>query len=131
METMYDYITPGILGVISTDAFDSGMRDFMQDCGIYSITSNEVNASRYDVFVDGVTEGLSHECPIALLFWDPDNGGMDDPDFAFHWVTMTKYYKDNNTQIEYFACSSWGERYSLPLYDYWWSYWIEGGIYYW
>lgn len=83
------------------------------------------------MFVDGVIEGLSHECPIALLFWDPDNGGMDDPDFAFHWITMTKYYKDNNTQIEYFACSSWGERYSLPLYDYWWSYWIEGGIYYW
>ncbi len=130
MEKLYDFLDPGILGVPSTDDFDSGMTDFMRDCGVYSITSNKINASRYDVFVDGVTEGLSHGCPIALLFWDAENGAMS-PDFSFHWITVTKYYKDNNTQTEYFACSSWGKRYSLYLYDYWWSYWVEGGVYYW
>ncbi|GKX29572.1 hypothetical protein SH1V18_20520 [Vallitalea longa] len=130
MEKLYDCMDPGLIGVPSCSEFKSGMSDYFNDCLVCTLNAFDINTSRYDVFIEGVTEGLSHGAPIAFIFWDAENGSVS-TDFSFHWITMTKYYKDNNSEIEYFACSSWGTRYSLPLYDYWWSYYIEGGVYYW
>ena len=131
MEKLYDNLKPGILGVPTVESFIKGVTSYInKDAGSTLIpTPYTINASTYATYREGVTDGLKEESPVAVLFWEVENWELD-PDFSFHWITITKYFKDNNTGNEYFACSSWGKRYSLSFYDYWWNYWVAGGVYY-
>lgn len=136
METMYDYLSPTIIGVSSLSQFRNGVNDYMYDTLGRRISYDEFTVSRYSTTVDGLIDGLIEKVPVALLVLDVENGssgdleGSDGDSFAMHWITITKYFKDGNTSDEQIAFSSWGYRYSVPLYDFWYIYDIEGGIYY-
>lgn len=136
METMYDYLSPTIIGVSSLSQFRNGVNDYMYDTLGRRISYDEFTVSRYSTIVDGLIDGLIEKVPVALLVLDVENGssgdleGSDGDSFAMHWITITKYFKDGNTSDEQIAFSSWGYRYSVPLYDFWYIYDIEGGIYY-
>ena len=136
METMYDYLKPTIIGVSSLSQFRNGVNDYMYDTLGGRISYNDFTVSRYSTIVDGLIDGLIEKVPVALLVLDVENGSSGDLEgsggdsFAMHWITITKYFKDGNTSNEQIAFSSWGYRYSVPLYDFWNIYDIEGGIYY-
>jgi hypothetical protein len=136
MNKMYDYLNPTIIGVASISQFRSGLNKYIYDLTGGSISYKDFRVSTYSTLVNGTIGGLKQKAPVALLVLDIENGGSGNLEgsqgdsFAMHWITITKYFKDGNTSSEQIAFSSWGLRYSVPLYDFWYMYDIEGGIYY-
>lgn len=131
MQKLYDNIRPsGIIGTPSLSYFDSGLTKYQNSVTSTKLTKTNISTGTYAKFVTSIKTGLSYKAPIVMLTYF-ENGTFPDPEsFNFHWITITKYYKDNNIQTEYFACSSWGLKYSLYLYDYYLSYDFMEGAYY-
>lgn len=46
---------------------------------------------------------------------DDDDFTGDLNHFNWHWTTITKYFRNNDTDDRFIAISSWGERYSFNL----------------
>ena len=50
---------------------------------------------------------VQSHCNFGTVTWD------ESPDFDNHWMTVTKYYKNNNTGDKFVAFISWGYRFSI------------------
>lgn len=61
---------------------------------------------------------LEHSVETRYLINDPvqwQNLGYKsgESDFKFHWMTITKYFKNGVTGEKFVAISSWGDRFSI------------------
>ena len=115
---------PGLIGVTPFDiksAYDYLKRYTGYNYVLYvpandSITSTEnyfvstLNADIPILMYNGITRmGKSY-----LYVNDPVQaqlaGLVESQDFGYHWMTVTKYFRDGNTQEGFIAISTWGKR---------------------
>lgn len=108
MNTLYDYVSPGILGKISVDGFASAVEKYASD---KKVKLNRVESSTsftLDNTANYVKAGLAINSPVATL----NLSKWSDYEYEWHWMTITKYYRDS-TDSRWIAVSTWGERRSI------------------
>jgi hypothetical protein len=107
MNTLYDYVSPGMLGKISVDGFASAVENYAT---YKKVTLNRVESSTaftLDNTANYVEAGLAINSPVATL-----NLSFSNYNYEWHWMTITKYYRDS-TDSRWIAVSTWGQRRSI------------------
>ena len=109
---MYDverYVTPTAIGVPSLRALESGFERFADSRGIdISAYWSDQPANR-NTFTNYIKDGLRINSPVAYLQYFNSN----QKEYDWHWMTITKYFKNMSTGEQHIAVSTWGERRSL------------------
>ncbi|WP_455257677.1 hypothetical protein [Peptoniphilus asaccharolyticus] len=68
-----------------------------------------------DSFANYIKSGLRRDCPVAYLqYWNSNQS-----DYDWHWMTITKYFRNTTNGDRYIAVSTWGERHSLNFNALW------------
>lgn len=111
MNEMLEYVTPTIFGVPTLRYFARGVERFADDknVDIEAYWSDEKpsfrNLSNY------IKDGLRADSPVAhLQYYNPEV-----PSLNWHWVTITKYFRNSVAGDSHIAVSTWGERKSFNL----------------
>lgn len=108
--------------------YSDGVVKYAKSKGI-SLTPHRIaKGAALDNALQFIRDGLSKDCPVALVNWmnsklknipwkNPDSGVTSKQDFQLHWVTITglhdhrgKYYVD---------ASSWGSKVTFCFDDVW------------
>lgn len=128
MNTLYTYVDPGMFGETSVSDFTSDVVRFAKDrgvtlSGVYSSASFTLdNVANY------IKAGLSINSPVATL----NTKKWSDYEYEWHWMTITKYYRDVNDN-RWIAVSTWGQRRSIDYrvhFDAMANGWVQGGVMY-
>lgn len=128
MDTLYSYINPGLFGEISVMDFKSDVEDFASDRGVSLSGVTSSDSFTLDNVATYIKAGLNIDSPVATL----NTKKWSDYDYEWHWMTITKYYRDANDN-RWIAVSTWGDRRSIDYrvhfdamkYGYW-----KGGVMY-
>lgn len=96
MNTVWNYVTPGTMGVHRTAQFIGGVSDFMQSLG-YGIRAKELVFPRMatkrccqEQAAEFICSGLENDMPVAFLNY---SNGMCDNMSSWHWVSITALEK--------------------------------------
>ncbi|MFS0860001.1 hypothetical protein [Paenibacillus taichungensis] len=108
MDKMYDYVSPGILGKISVGGFASAVESYAKDKKVNLSRVTDNSAFTLDNTAAYIKAGLSLNSPVATL----NLSKFDDYEYEWHWMTITKYYRDT-TDSRWIAVSTWGQRRSI------------------
>lgn len=127
MEEVYSYVTPAYLGLTSLTEFADDVKEFAAS---RNVTLNPVYVS--DSFTlentsNYIKNGLNLNSPVAIVNLQPSGY-----EYGYHWMTVTKYFKDGTTGKRSIAVSTWGQRYSID-YGVWYdstNFWGGGLIYF-
>ncbi len=93
MNDIWQYVTPGTLGVNEASILADGVVDYARDHGIQltahvmTVPRRKIRHEGYPVFDRFIREGLRQDCPVAFL--NLSNGGLKNLD-SWHWVTITE-----------------------------------------
>ncbi len=102
MQRLFDYVTPGMMGVNHINKLSDGVLDYAKSKGVklsahtFSVdpltkSSRDVNALK--AFVE---KGLLNESPIAFLNLSP---GDEKRLYPWHWITITEASFSNGKVI--------------------------------
>jgi len=121
MYDLYDALDPGIFGVYSLIDFKTRVESFALTRGV-SLSDNYIfcNDLLYNVS-EFIKYGLSQDCPVACLNLQITYL------YGYHWMTITKYFRDAVTDDRWIAVSTWGERRSINFKEYYDSAHTWGG----
>ncbi|WP_458462510.1 hypothetical protein [Paenibacillus sp.] len=108
MDKMYDYVSPGILGKISVSGFASAVESYAKDKKVNLNRVTDNSAFTLDNTAAYIKAGLKLNSPVATL----NLSKFSDYDYEWHWMTITKYYRDT-TDSRWIAVSTWGQRRSI------------------
>ncbi|RAW16309.1 hypothetical protein DC345_11810 [Paenibacillus taichungensis] len=108
MDKMYDYVSPGILGKISVSGFASAVESYAKDKKVNLSRVTDNSAFTLDNTAAYIKAGLNLNSPVATL----NLSKFDDYEYEWHWMTITKYYRDT-TDSRWIAVSTWGQRRSI------------------
>lgn len=115
---MYDvekYLSPTIIGIPSLSYFEDGFESFAKSRGVNVSAYWSDNKVTKDSFANYIKSGLRRDCPVAYLqYWNSNQS-----DFDWHWMTITKYFRNTTNGDRYIAVSTWGERHSLNFNALW------------
>lgn len=114
MDIMYSYIEPGAFGETSLDDFIADVKLYAKDWNV-TLTSYKLGQATLDTTANFIKAGLSKDTPVACLNLEPPIYGYD---YAWHWMTITKYYRDVTTDNRWIAVSTWGQRHSIDFKRY-------------
>ena len=94
MESMFTYVTPGIMGLNRLEPFVEGVQKFAEEKGVtlhpHVLQVSGIEVGRRDPFAElapFVIQGLELDCPIALLVLAT---GQEEQLQNWHWITITK-----------------------------------------
>lgn len=94
METMFTYVTPGIMGLNRLEPFVDGVLKYAGERGValepHVMQVNGIEVGRRDPFAGPasfVAQGLEADCPIALLVLAT---GQESRLQNWHWITITQ-----------------------------------------
>ncbi|WP_245700209.1 hypothetical protein [Paenibacillus glacialis] len=108
MNTLYDYVSPGLLGEISVSGFASAVEKYAADKKVKLSRVLDNSSFTLDNTANYVKAGLTINSPVATL----NLSKWSDYNYEWHWMTITKYYRDS-TDSRWIAVSTWGERRSI------------------
>lgn len=97
MEEVWEYITPGIMGVHLVSHFTKGLERYLRDHAIgRTVTSLSLPKDRerrpaFDEVVTFITSRLEAGAPVAFL--NLSSGGVEGLD-SWHWVTVVGLYQE-------------------------------------
>jgi hypothetical protein len=94
METMFTYVTPGIMGLNRLEPFVEGVLKYASERGValepHVLQVSGIEVGRRDPFAElapFVLRGLELDCPIALLVLAT---GQESQLQNWHWITITQ-----------------------------------------
>ncbi|MDO4605303.1 MAG: hypothetical protein Q4B23_04920 [Helcococcus sp.] len=125
---MYDvekYLSPSIIGVPTLGAFENGIEKFAKSRGVSLNAFWSDNKVNKTTFTNYIKSGLRANYPVAYLQYYNSNQKQ----YNWHWMTITKYFKNlrsNNTSI---IVSTWGGKQILN-FDALWSGNLACGVLY-
>ncbi len=124
---VYDFISPGLLGLISINKFVNKTLEYAHKKGVdlkyqklISRNKNFNYLSSYNFIINALLKDL----PVAAFNLDP----RKNLDFSWHWLVITGIYEENN-KIRLIV-SSWGKRFDIDFFDYYKSMKFGGGLVY-
>lgn len=115
---MYDiekYLSPTIIGIPSLSYFESGVKSFAKSRGVNISAYWSNDKVTKDSFADYIKSGLRRDCPVAYLQYF----NSLQKDYDWHWMTITKYFRNTSNGDRHIAVSTWGERKSLSFNALW------------
>lgn len=116
---MYDineYIRPTIIGVPTLKVFSKGIEDFAKSRGIQIKANWESDKIEKEDFAEYIKSGLNSNLPVAYLQYYNSKKMK----YNWHWMTITKYYKNIKNGSTSIVVSTWGEKRVLN-FDALWS----------
>lgn len=128
MNTLYDYINPGMFGEVSVSDFASKVERYAQDKGVSLSRVTDNSSFTLDNTANYIKAGLSIDSPVATL----NTKKWSNDEYEWHWMTITKYYRDPNDN-RWIAVSTWGKRHSINYrvhFDAMKYGWWQGGLMY-
>ncbi|MBG9792544.1 hypothetical protein ABD76_08555 [Paenibacillus dendritiformis] len=128
MNTLYDYINPGMFGEVSVKDFASKVERYAQDKGVSLSRVTDNSSFTLDNTANYIKAGLSIDSPVATL----NTKKWSNYEYEWHWMTITKYYRDPNDN-RWIAVSTWGGRRSIDYrvhFDAMKYGWWQGGLIY-
>ncbi|WCF07475.1 hypothetical protein NDS46_24690 [Paenibacillus thiaminolyticus] len=128
MNTLYDYINPGMFGEVSVSDFASKVERYAKDKGVTLSRVTDNSSFTLDNTATYIKAGLSIDSPVATL----NTKKWSNYDYEWHWMTITKYYRDPNDN-RWIAVSTWGKRHSIDYrvhFDAMKYGWWQGGLMY-
>ncbi|WP_216671571.1 hypothetical protein [Saccharibacillus qingshengii] len=108
MDVMYSYIDPGAFGETSVPDFASSIEKYAKDKNVKLSGVRDNSAFTLDNTAAYIKKGLSLNSPVATL----NLSKFTDYIYEWHWMTITKYYRDINDN-RWIAVSTWGDRRSI------------------
>lgn len=111
MNEMLEYVKPTIAGVPTLRYFARGVERFADDknVDIKAYWSDEKPSFRN--LSDYIKDGLRADSPVAYLQYY----NREVPRLNWHWVTITKYFRNSVGGDSHIAVSTWGDRESFSL----------------
>jgi hypothetical protein len=92
METLFNYVTPGAMGVNHIEMFINGMKTYSEDREIpiqvhsFSVDKKTLKSRNRTDLIDFIKKGLSNDCPLAFLAL---SRGKESRMQNWHWITIT------------------------------------------
>ncbi|MCP2240501.1 hypothetical protein [Thermoanaerobacterium thermosaccharolyticum] len=114
MEEVYKYVTPStsvLPGIPSKSDLVIKFESFAKSRGVNLKADLSDIPHSIEPVSTYIKAGLSKNSPVAFLM----NYNSKYPEFNFHWMTITKYFRNVTTDERDIAVSSWATRYSLNL----------------
>ncbi|GGO04936.1 hypothetical protein [Saccharibacillus kuerlensis] len=108
MNLMYNYISPGPFGETSVQHFTSMVEKYAKDKNVILTGVTDNSTFTLDNTAAYIKKGLGLNSPVATL----NLSKFNDYEYEWHWMTITKYYRDVNDN-RWIAVSTWGERRSI------------------
>ncbi|MFB9329878.1 hypothetical protein ACFFSY_28390 [Paenibacillus aurantiacus] len=108
MNTMYSRINPGKLGELSIWDFADDVETYAKDKGVTLKRVTSSASFTLDNTATYIKAGLNSNVPVGTL----NLSKFSDYEFEWHWMTITKYYRDVNDN-RWIAVSTWGRRESI------------------
>lgn len=115
---MYDidkYLHPSAIAVFSLGYFEKGFEDFARSRGVNIQSYWSDNRVTKDTFAEYIKAGLRIDSPVVYLQYFNSN----QKEYDWHWMTITKYFKNNSNGDRFIAVFTWGERRSLNYNALW------------
>ncbi|GIP19777.1 C39 family peptidase [Paenibacillus sp. J22TS3] len=128
MDKLYSYIDPGMFGETSGTDFTSDVERFARDRGVALKGVTNSASFTLDNVANYIKAGLNINSPVATL----NTKKWSDYEYEWHWMTITKYYRDVNDN-RWIAVSTWGQRRSIDYrvhFDAMANGWVMGGVMY-
>jgi hypothetical protein len=129
MDKLYSYINPGLFGEISVNSFKSSVEKFASDRGVSLNGVTNSSSFTLDNVANYIKAGLNINSPVATL----NTKKWSDYEYEWHWMTITKYYRDGNDN-RWIAVSTWGQRRSIDYRVHFdamkYGYWMGGVMYF-
>lgn len=108
MNLMYSYINPGPFGETSVHDFTTAVEKYAKDKNVKLAGVADNSAFTLDNTASYIKAGLKINSPVATL----NLSKFTDYPYEWHWMTITKYYRDVNDN-RWIAVSTWGDRRSI------------------
>ncbi|NGZ77191.1 hypothetical protein [Saccharibacillus alkalitolerans] len=108
MNVMYNYINPGLLGETSVYHFIDSVEKYAKDKNVNLKAVYDSTPFTLDNTANYAKAGLRINSPVATL----NLSKFTDYEYEWHWMTITKYYRDVNDN-RWIAVSTWGKRRSI------------------
>jgi hypothetical protein len=110
--------------------YSEGVIKYAKSKGISLTAHWNKGTSTFDKAIQYIKEGLSKDCPVALVNWrnsklksipwtNPDTGITSKQDFQLHWVTITGLHDYRPIGQVHIDVSSWGSKVALSFDDVW------------
>lgn len=118
LKHMYDveeYLSPTMIGIPSLGYFEDGFENFAKSRGINISAYWSDNKVTKDSFANYIKSGLRRDCPVAYLQYFNSN----QREYDWHWMTITKYFRNTTYGDRHIAVSTWGGRRSLNFNALW------------
>ena len=107
MNKMWNYVTPGMKGVNSTELFMRGLEKYSKERGFRMIFEMlEVSRSDSEYYYEVelkkfLINALKNNCPVA--FMNLDRGEVNNLD-SWHWITLVELNSDSFCAVAYDNC---------------------------
>lgn len=132
MTALYQYVTPGNMGLNRPEMFTQGVEAFAQSRGL-NLAPHLFEVHGYlhkgrpsvDAMADFVQQGLSSDCPIAFL--NLTKGRVKNIQ-GWHWITLVSAEMDERTLVA--TASDEGKQISFDLRLWYLSTRMRGGLIY-
>ncbi len=131
MVTMYNTISPGVLGETSHSGFADKVVKWTKSQGV-SLTAHKgvISFGANTAAANDIKAGLKKDKPVAILNLNKFYANTNPPprdDLGWHWITATKYFQaPDNTR--WLGLSSWGRRIGIDWDFYYKSFGAQGSL---
>ena len=122
MDALYTALDPSFIGEFTLTGFRNDVKTFASGRGVTLTDSYNDCSGTIDGVANFIKYGLIDDTPVACL--NRELPGWYD--YAWHWMSITKYFKDVNDN-RWIAVSTWGERRSIDFSYYYNSTLASGG----
>lgn len=118
LEAIWDFVTPGWLGLSSTKKFCRGVAAFLRhhhlawSCHRFSVPVCMSRRRSLAQTVDFLEQGLAADCPIAFLNLDK---GQEKCLETWHWIIVTALVYEEQAKRYIVTCYDGGRRLSFDL----------------
>lgn len=131
METLFNYVTPGLGGVNHITKFTDGIQKYSDKLNLpftihsFSVDGKDTSLRDVSALKEFVKQGLSQDCPIAFLNL---SNGRESILQSWHWITITSAVIDDTKLIA--TASDEGEVRTFDLVNWFTSTQMHGGLVY-
>lgn len=118
LEEIWDFVTPGWLGLSSTEKFCEGMDAYLSfhrlawQCHKLSVPLCKAKRSSLAGTVDFLEKGLASDCPVAFLNLHKGKAGSLE---TWHWIVVVALAYEQQTDRYIATCYDGGRKLTFDL----------------
>ena len=131
MVTMYNTISPGVLGETSYSSLANKVANWAKSQGVaLTIHKGVISFDANSATANNIKAGLKKDKPVAIVNLNKFYANTEPPprdDLGWHWITATKYFQSAG-DARWLGLSSWGRRIGINWDFYYESFGAQGSL---